>query len=159
MSSAIVVGAGPNGLACAVALAREGVRVTVLEAADEIGGGTRTGELTVPGLLHDHCSAFHPMGVASPAFRELDLERHGVRWRWPEVDLAHPLDGGAAGVMVRSLTDTAAGLGPDGAAWTRLFGPLVNGFDALATDILRPVIHVPGHPVRLGLFGLRALQP
>jgi phytoene dehydrogenase-like protein len=158
MTSAVVVGAGPNGLAAAITLARQGVDVTVLEAADEIGGGTRTSELT-PGLLHDHCSAVHPMGLGSPFLRTLDLERYGLRWRWPEVDLAHPLDGGSAGVMVRSLADTAASLGADGPAWERLFGPLTAGFDALTEDLMRPVVHVPRHPLLLARFGLRALLP
>ncbi|MHA6792683.1 phytoene desaturase family protein [Pseudonocardia bannensis] len=158
-TTAIVVGAGPNGLAAAVALARAGLRVTVLEAADEIGGGTRTSELTVPGVLHDHCSAVHPMGVGSPFLQTLDLERHGLQWCRPEIDLAHPLDTGEAGVLVRSLDDTARGLGPDGPAWRRVFGPLADGFDELATDLMRPVVHVPRHPVRLARFGLQALQP
>jgi phytoene dehydrogenase-like protein len=158
MTSAVVVGAGPNGLAAAITLARRGVEVTVLEAAEEIGGGTRTSELT-PGLLHDHCSAVHPMGLGSPFLRTLDLERYGLRWRWPEVDLAHPLDGGTAGVMVRSLVDTASSLGADRRAWTRLFGPLSDGFDALVEDLMRPVLHVPRHPVRMARFGLQALLP
>src|ERR1700761_7131551 len=97
MSDAIVVGSGPNGLACAVALAREGVRVTVLEASNIPGGGVRSAELTVPGLVHDVCSAIHPMAVGSPFLRSLELERHGLEWRWPEVDCAHPLDDGTAG--------------------------------------------------------------
>ncbi len=159
MSEAIVVGSGPNGLACAVALAREGVGVTVLEAADEIGGGTRTSELTVPGVLHDHCSAVHPMAVGSPFLRSLDLERHGLEWCWPEVDLAHPLDDGSAGVMVRSVPETVSGLGPDGAAWKRLFGSSSANFDALNEDLFRPVLHVPGHPIRLVRFGLPAATP
>ncbi|MGQ4420328.1 phytoene desaturase family protein, partial [Streptomyces sp. SAS_269] len=111
MSDAIVVGAGPNGLAAAVALAQRGLKVTVLEAADEIGGGTRSSELTLPGLLHDHCSAVHPLGVGSPFLRTLGLERYGVDWAWPEVDLAHPLDGGRAGVLLRSMERTVRGLG------------------------------------------------
>ncbi len=115
MSDAIVVGSGPNGLACAVALAREGLAVTVLEAEDAIGGGTRSGELTVPGLVHDLCSAVHPMAVASPFLQSLELERHGLEWRWPDVDCAHPLDDGSAGVMLRSVEETARGLGDDGA--------------------------------------------
>jgi phytoene dehydrogenase-like protein len=156
---AIVVGAGPNGLAAAVVLARHGVAVTVLEAADTIGGGTRTSELTVPGVLHDHCSAVHPMGVGSPLLRSLDLERHGLEWLWPDVDLAHPLDGGRAGVMVRSLEQTVLGLGSDGRAWQRLFGPFAAQFDALNEDLLRPVLHVPRHPIALTSFGLRALMP
>ena len=106
MSSAIVVGSGPNGLACAVALAREGVDVTVLEAEDAIGGGARSGEATVPGLVHDICSAVHPMAVGSPFLNSLELDRHGLEWRWPEVDCAHPLDDGTAGTMYRSVEAT-----------------------------------------------------
>jgi len=102
MSSAIVVGSGPNGLACAAVLASRGVEVTVIEAEERIGGGTRSSELTVPGLLHDECSATHPMVVDAPATVSLELERHGLEFRWPEVDLAHPLDGGGAS-MLRSL--------------------------------------------------------
>ena len=156
---AIVVGSGPNGLSAAVALALRGIRVTVLEAAAEIGGGTRTSELTVPGVLHDHCSAVHPLGVGSPFLRSLGLERHGLEWLWPEIELAHPLDSGPPGVLSRSVDVTARGLGPDGPAWRRLFGPLTAGFDELAEDALRPVLRVPGHPVRLARFGLRAVQP
>lgn len=159
MSDAIVVGSGPNGLACAVALAREDVAVTVLEAADEIGGGTRTSELTRPGLLHDHCSAIHPMAYGSPFLRSLELERHGLRWLWADVDLAHPLDDGSAGVMVRSLDETASGLGPDGKAWRSLFASSAESFDALNDDLLRPIVHVPKHPLRLARFGLPAMLP
>lgn len=159
MTEAIVVGAGPNGLAAALALAGEGIDVTVLEAADRIGGGTRTSELTVPGVLHDHCSAFHPMGLGSPFLRGLSLDRYGVAWRWPEIEVAHPLDGGRAGVLLRSLDDTAARLGTDGVAWRRLFGPLAEGFDELVEDVMRPVVHVPRHPIRLARFGTRALLP
>ena len=111
---AVVVGSGPNGLAAAVRLAQAGLAVTVLEGAATIGGGTRTEELTVPGLLHDLCSAVHPLGVGSPYLSSLPLAEHGLVWRWPEVDLAHPLDDGTAGVMLRSLDETAAGLGADG---------------------------------------------
>jgi phytoene dehydrogenase-like protein len=159
MSSAIVVGSGPNGLACAVALAREGVRVTVIEAAETIGGGTRTSELTVPGVLHDHCSAVHPMAVGSPFFESIGLEEHGLEWRWPEVDLAHPLDDGSAGVMLRSIERTAAGLGHDGRSWQRLFGPSAKSFDLLNEDLVRPIMHVPKHPIRLTRFGLPAAMP
>ena len=159
MSEAIVVGAGPNGLVAAAILAKAGVEVTVLEAAPTIGGGTRTSELTLPGLLHDDCSASHPMGVSSPAFRELELERHGLEWAWPEIDLAHPLDGGRAVAMQRSIEATASGLGTAGAAWKRLFGPASRRFEALGEDILRPVQHLPRHPLALAGFGLRALSP
>ncbi len=155
----MVVGAGPNGLAAAVELARSGLEVTVLEAQDEIGGGTKTSELTRDGTLHDHCSAVHPMAVGSPFLRSLNLERHGLEWRWPEVDLAHPLDDGSAGVMVRSIEETAAGLGSDGSAWKRVFGRPAAGFDALGDDILRPVMHLPSHPLRLMRFGIPAALP
>jgi phytoene dehydrogenase-like protein len=114
VTNAVVVGGGPNGLAAALALAKEGVQVTVLEAADEIGGGARSSEAIVPGLLHDHCSAFHPMAVGSTFLNTLGLERHGLQWRWPEIDCAHPLDDGDGGVLRRSLDDTVAGLGSDG---------------------------------------------
>jgi phytoene dehydrogenase-like protein len=158
VSSAIVVGSGPNGLACAAALVREGIEVTVLEAEPTIGGGTRTEELTVPGVLHDVCSAVHPMAAGSPFLRSLELERHGLEWCWPEVDCAHPLDDGTAGVLVRSLDDTAAGLGADGAAWKRVFG-VSKGFEALTDDLFRPVLHVPRHPLRLVRFGGPAAMP
>jgi phytoene dehydrogenase-like protein len=159
VSEATVVGSGPNGLACAVALARAGVRVTVLEAAETIGGGTRSGELTVPGVLHDLCSAVHPMAAASPFFRSLGLERHGLEWRHAEVDLAHPLDGGRAATMVRSLEQTATGLGEDGTRWRRLFGPPAAAFDELQADILRPALHLPRHPLGLARFGVAAAMP
>jgi phytoene dehydrogenase-like protein len=159
VSEATVVGSGPNGLACAVALAQAGVRVTVLEAAETIGGGTRSAELTVPGVLHDVCSAAHPTAASSPFFRSLGLEAHGLQWRWPEVDLAHPFDDGSAATMVRSLEDTAAGLGPDGAAWRRLFASPSAHFNALNEDFMRPLLHLPRHPLRLARFGASALAP
>lgn len=156
---AVVVGSGPNGLACAAALAVEGVRVTVLEASPTIGGGTRTSELIAPGLLSDHCSAVHPMGAGSPLFTRLGLERHGLGWCWPEVDLAHPLDDGSAGVMLRDLDATADGLGRDGRAWKALFGRPSRGFDELNEDLSLPVLHVPKHPLRLARFGAPTLLP
>ncbi len=159
MSDAVVVGAGPNGLACAATLATRGVGVTVIEAAKTIGGGARTSELTVPGLLHDDCSATHPFSPSSTALSALDLGRHGLEWAWPEVDLAHPFDDGSAAAMLRSIEETATGLGPAGAAWKRLFGPSSECFDVLSEDIMRPLPHVPRHPIRLTRFGLRALPP
>ncbi|MFJ2813393.1 phytoene desaturase family protein [Streptomyces sp. NPDC087294] len=159
MSTAVVVGSGPNGLAAAVRLAQEGVDVTVLEAAGVIGGGTRTSELT-PGLLHDHCCAVHSMTVGSPFLRTLGLERFGLRWCLPEIDCAHPLDSGEAGVLLRSVRDTADGLGGrDGWRWLRLFGPLADGFDALAGDVLGPLTRVPDHPLLWARFGASALLP
>lgn len=159
MSTAAVVGAGPNGLAAAVALARAGVQVTVLEAADEIGGGTRSGEAILPGLLHDHCSAIHPMAVGSPFLRGLGLERHGLKWTLPEIDCVHPLDGGTAGVLHRSVTETATGLGADGRRWRRLFEGPTASYDTLSDDILGPLLRIPRHPVRLARFGVPALAP
>nr|WP_210167942.1 NAD(P)/FAD-dependent oxidoreductase [Streptomyces sp. SID4946] len=159
VANAVVVGAGPNGLAAAVTLAREGVRVTVLEANDEIGGGCRSGEATVPGLLHDHCAAVHPMGAASPFFRSLDLERHGLRWAWPEVDLAHPLDDAPAAVLERDVARTAARLGPDADSWYRMFAPASRSFEGLTEDILAPALRLPAHPVSYARFGLAAALP
>ncbi|HEX6204900.1 MAG TPA: NAD(P)/FAD-dependent oxidoreductase [Solirubrobacterales bacterium] len=159
MASAIIVGSGPNGLACAATLACRGVEVTVIEAAETIGGGTRSSELTVPGLLHDECSATHPMVVSSPAVTSLELERHGLEWCWPEVDLAHPLDGGGGGAMLRSVEATAAGLGAAGARWKRVFGASAKGYDALSEDFYRPLLHLPRHPLRLARFGLPAAMP
>ncbi|MET8626787.1 NAD(P)/FAD-dependent oxidoreductase [Kitasatospora sp. NPDC004669] len=159
MSEAVVVGSGPNGLAAAVTLAGHGLAVTVLEAAEEIGGGARSGEATLPGLLHDHCSAVHPFGVAAALLRSPDLARHGLEWVWPEVDLAHPLDGGDAAVAVRSVRESARALGPDAATWERVFGGLSADFDALAEDALRPLLRLPRHPVTLAGFGLKAFQP
>jgi len=130
MTNALVVGGGPNGLAAAVALAKEGVQVTVLEAADEIGGGARSSEAILPGLLHDHCSAFHPMAVGSTFLNGLGLDRYGLQWRWPGIDCAHPLDSGDAGVLRRSLDDTVAGLGLDGPRWRLAFGTPSENFDA-----------------------------
>jgi phytoene dehydrogenase-like protein len=158
VTSAIVVGSGPNGLACAAALARAGLEVTVLEAASTIGGGTRTEELTLPGVLHDVCSAVHPMAAGSPLFRSLELDRHGLEWCWPEVDCAHPLDDGSAGVLLRDIDATAQGLGADGGAWKRVFG-VSSGFEGLTDDLFRPVIHVPRHPLRLVRFGIPAALP
>jgi len=159
MSEAIVVGSGPNGLACAATLAVRGVSVTVIEAEETIGGGARSGELTVPGLVHDLCSASHPMAVGSPGLLALGLERHGLEWAWPEVDLAHPLDGGGGATMVRSIEETAAGLGPAGAAWERVFGPPARRFGALVEAIFQPVLTVPRHPLLLARFGLAASAP
>jgi phytoene dehydrogenase-like protein len=159
MTTALVVGSGPNGLAAAIRLAQAGIAVTVLEGSDRPGGGTRTSELTLPGVLHDDCAAFHPTGVASPFLSSLGLDRFGLRWRWPEIDLAHPLDDGRAGVLCRDMRRTAASLGADARAWHRLFGPLVAGFDHIAADIFRPVLHLSRHPVALTRFGVPALLP
>ncbi len=159
MTTAVVVGSGPNGLAAAIRLAHAGIDVTVLEAHDRPGGGTRTSELTLPDLLHDECAAFHPTGFASPYFASLDLGRHGLNWLWPEVDLAHPLDDGRAGLAARDLSITDVSLGEDAARWRRLFAAPVRNFDDLIDEVFQPVVHVPSHPITLGRFGMKALQP
>ncbi|MGW0179098.1 phytoene desaturase family protein [Nocardia sp. NPDC003345] len=159
MTTAVVVGSGPNGLAAAIRLARAGLEVTVFEAYERPGGGARSSELTVPGLVHDDCAAFHPTGVASPFFASLGLERHGLRWLWPEIDLAHPLDDGRAGVAARDRGLTDRSLGVDARAWERLFAGATGNFDALIGEVFRPIVHIPRHPVVLGRFGMHALQP
>jgi phytoene dehydrogenase-like protein len=157
VTTAIVVGAGPNGLAAAALLARNGVSVTVLEGAATIGGGTRSSEYLVPGLLHDHCSAVHPLAISSPLFRHLDLP--GIRWRAPEVDCAHPLDDGTAGAFYRSFEQTEAALGVDGARWRRVFEPIAARFDELFEDVSQPVLRIPRHPVTMARFGARVVAP
>lgn len=159
MTTAVVVGSGPNGLAAALTLAMAGVEVTVFEAAPTIGGGTRSSELTLPGLLHDECSGFHPLSFDTPFARLAKLDAHGLRWAWTEVEYAHPTGLEAGGAAVRSVDDTAAGLAGDERAWRQVFGPLVPRFGDIADDFLGPVVGVPSHPVKLGRFGLRAALP
>ena len=157
-SDAIVVGAGPNGLSAAIAIARAGRTVTVYEALDRAGGGVSSAELTLPGFTHDVCSAVHPMGVASPFWRTLPLREHGLEWIDPPAAVAHPLDGDRAGVLWRSIDDTAADLDADGAAYRAAFGPVVDAWPALEPNVLAPP-RWPRHPIALGMFGLRALPP
>jgi phytoene dehydrogenase-like protein len=160
MTSAIVVGSGPNGLAAAVTLAAEGIDVLVLEAAQTIGGGTRSSELTLPGLLHDECSAAHPLAVDTVFSRRFDLAAHGLSWRWPDIQYSHPLDGGRGAAAYRSVDETAAAFGGrDGARWRRVFGPLAARFEDITGDFLRPMLHVPEHPLALARFGLVSGMP
>ena len=159
MTSAIVVGSGPNGLAAAARLARAGLTVTVLEASDTIGGGTRSSEMIVPGLVHDHCSAVHPLAARSPYLSTLPLGELGLRWVQPEVDCAHPLDGGGGAALYRSIDRTAAGLGDDGTRWRQVFGPMAEHFDALLADATQPVVRIPRHPIALARFGAGAAMP
>jgi phytoene dehydrogenase-like protein len=156
--SAVVIGAGPNGLAAAITLAEAGHRVRVLEANSTIGGGCRSAELTLPGFRHDVCSAVHPLAVASPFFRALNLEALGVEWIEPPVALAHPFDDGTALTMRRSVTETAAGFGVDEQAWLDLMVPLLKDSDHLLPTLLGP-FELPRHPLALARFGANALQP
>lgn len=159
VSSAIVVGSGPNGLAAGAWLARAGLEVTVVEASDTIGGGTRSSEMIVPGLVHDHCSAFHQIAAASPVVAELELASHGLRWLEPEVDCAHPLDDGTAGTLYRSIERTVDGLGPDARRWRTLFEMPPSHFDDLFADISQPILSMPRHPILTGRFGAASVIP
>ena len=158
MSEAIVVGAGPNGLAAAIVLAQAGLSVRVVEATDTVGGGARSAELTLPGFVHDVCSAIHPLGVASPFFRTLPLAGHGVEWVEPPAALAHPFDDGAAVLLERSPEGRVTMLGEDDERWLRLFAPLVRDAGSLLEEVLAP-LHVPEHPLLLARFGARAALP
>lgn len=155
---AVVVGTGPNGLAAACALAEAGASVLAVEGADTVGGGCRSAELTLPGFVHDVCSAVHPMAVASPYFRTLPLDQHGLEWLEPDVQLAHPLDDGSAAVLLRSVDDTGVAIG-DPKGWDRIMGPVVRGWDRLLPQILGPPLRAPRHPVPFLRFGLRAPWP
>lgn len=160
MTTATVVGSGPNGLSAAALLARSGIDVTVLEAATEIGGGTRTVESLVPGMLQDECSAVHMMAVGSPAVQELDLTARGLRWCRPEIDCVHPLDGGRAAVLHRSVSGTADGLGAaDGPRWRRMFGRTSATFDDWGDAIMGPLLRIPDRPLALARFGIPTLAP
>ena len=155
---AIIVGSGPNGLAAAITLQREGLRVLLLEAKETVGGGMRTAELTLPGFHHDVCSAVHPMGVASPFLRSLPLHDFGLEYIHPEVLAAHPFDDGTAAAFYQSLDDTIAGIGKDGEVYRRLFEPLVESWPLIDTHILGPMLKIPRHPFALAQFGLKSLQ-
>jgi phytoene dehydrogenase-like protein len=154
---AVVVGAGPNGLSAAVALARAGLATLVVEAHATPGGGARTRELTVPGFLHDVCSSVHPLGRASPWFRMLELDQVGVSWIDPPAALAHVLPDGRAVLLERSIEETAAQLGRDAGAYRALMQPLVDQFAALAEMILGP-LRIPAAPALYARFGLAALR-
>jgi phytoene dehydrogenase-like protein len=152
---AVVIGSGPNGLAAAIALAREGASVSVFEAAEEVGGGTRSAALTEPGFLHDVCSAVHPMGILSPFFRQLPLAEHGLAWLSPAASVAHPMPDGDAVMLYRSLERTAERLGADARAYTRLVGPFLERPHDLLADVMAP-LRIPRRPLQMLRFGMRA---
>jgi phytoene dehydrogenase-like protein len=154
---AVVIGAGPNGLAAAITIARRQRSVLVIEANETAGGGARSAALTQPGFIHDVCSAIHPLGVASPFFRSVNLAEHGLEWIQPPAPLAHPLDDGSAAVMERSLEGTGRTLGVDAAAYRKLYGPLVGAAETLFGETLGP-LRLPRHPLLLARFGLHAVR-
>lgn len=154
---AIIIGSGPNGLAAAIRLAQAGKRVLVYEANETIGGGSRSAELTLPGFIHDTCSAIHPLGIGSPYFKTLPLEKYGLEWIQPSAPLAHVWDDGTAVIIERNVKQTALNLGRDGAMWARIFSPLTSRWDSLAPMILGSLLRFPRNPFLLGYFGVWAL--
>src|SRR5215469_3397514 len=156
---AVVVGSGPNGLAAAITLARAGCSVLVCEANAAIGGGARSAELTLPGFVHDVCSAVHPLAAASPFFKTLPLERFGLEWIEPEIPLAHPFDNGSAACLYKDVDFTAEQFGRDSSAYRRLMDPLARNWEDLAVEFLRPMLHLPRHPITLARFGIPAICP
>jgi phytoene dehydrogenase-like protein len=154
---AVVVGAGPNGLAAAITVAQAGRSVLVCEAGATIGGGTRSAPLTIPGFTHDVCSAVHPLAIASPFFRSVPLESHGLSFVHPGAPLAHPLDDGTAVVLERSVEDTGRWLGTDAIAYRKLMAPLAAAAENLVDEFLGP-LRVPRHPVAMARFGLSAIM-
>ena len=153
---AIVIGAGPNGLSAAIAIARAGRKVVVYEAQPSIGGGCSSAELTLPGFVHDVCSAIHPVAIASPFWRTLPLERFGLSWVHPPVQFAHPMDGGRAGLVMRSVEETALGLGVDEGGYRRVIGNVVRSWPELEGTVLGPP-RIPPHPLAVARFGLEAM--
>lgn len=153
---AVVVGAGPNGLSAAILLQRAGLSVLVLEAKGTIGGGTRSAELTLPGFVHDICSAIHPLAVGSPFFQSLPLDQFGLEFITPPIQAAHPFDDGTAAVLQQSVAETAQLLGADEQAYKKLIEPLVRDWPTLAVDVLGP-LRFPKHPFQMAAFGLDAI--
>lgn len=158
-ADAVVVGSGPNGLAAAIVLARAGLKTVLREAQPTLGGGLRSAELTLPGYVHDVCSAVHPLALSSPFFRTLPLADFGLEWIQPRSPLAHPMDDGTAAVLERSVDATAAALGRGGRGWRRLHAPFVRAWDGLVDDVLAPPLRMPSHPVLMARFGLQGLLP
>lgn len=153
---AIVVGSGPNGLAAAITLRQEGLSVLLIEGKDVIGGGLSSAEYTLPGFVHDVCSAIHPLALGSPFFETLPLADHGLTYLQPELAAAHPFDGGTAAVLHRSVEETAKLLGADEQTYLDVFNPIVKDWPLIAADVLAP-LHFPKHPIAMAQFGLKAL--
>jgi phytoene dehydrogenase-like protein len=155
---AIIVGSGPNGLAAGIRLVQEGLSVLIVEAADTIGGGLRTQELIRPGYHHDVCSAMHPMALASPFMKSLQLEKFGLRWIHPVYPAAHPLEDEPAVVLYHDLIETAFHLNEDEKTYRDIIGPMVENWEALTSDFLGP-LRIPSHPFKLASFGLKGMMP
>ena len=156
---AVVVGSGPNGLAAAITLAQAGWSVRVYEANATIGGGARSAELTLPGFVHDVCSAVHPLAAGSPFLKTLPLARFGLEWIQPEIPLAHPLDDGSAACLYKDVGFTAEQLGRDSRGYRRLMQPLARNWEQLSVEFLQPMLHLPRHPIALMRFGIPAICP
>jgi phytoene dehydrogenase-like protein len=155
---AVVVGSGPNGLAAAIEIARAGLSVCVVESRDTIGGGARTAELTLPGFLHDVCSAVHPFGIHSPFFKTLPLAQYGLEWVHSPASLAHPFDDGPPAILYRSIAKTGLTLGTDARSYEKVFAPFVRNASKLLPEILSPFLHIPRHPLLLTRFGIDGIQ-
>ncbi len=155
---AVVIGSGPNGLSAAITLAQAGHSVIVYEARDTIGGGTRTAELTLPGFKHDVCSAIHTVGVVSPFFKSLPLEKYGLEWIFSPAETAHPLDGGRVAMLYRSVEQTAGALGKDSKSYRKIFQPLVKDYSRIVQDLLGPLPLPPRHPLAMARFGFNAIR-
>lgn len=154
---AVVVGAGPNGLSAAIVLQQAGLSVLLLEAKETIGGGLRSAELTLPGFVHDVCSAIHPLAAGSPFFNKLPLQRHGLKYAYPDVAAAHPFDDGTAAILKGSVNETASALGEDGPAYSDLLTRLVKSWPGIAPDVLGP-LHFPKHSLDMAAFGFNAIR-
>ena len=154
---AVVVGSGPNGLAAAILLQQNGLSVLLVEGKDTIGGGMRSAELTLPGFVHDICSAIHPLAAASPFFQTLPLKEHGLEYIYPDLAAAHPFDNGSAAALKHSIVETADQFGTDATNYLQLVGSIVKDWPAIAADVLGP-LHYPKHPLAMARFGLKAFQ-
>src|SRR5579875_1287422 len=153
---AVVVGSGPNGLSAAIAMQQAGLSVLLMEAKDTVGGGTRSAELTLPGFVHDVCSAVHPLAIASPFFKTLPLQKYGLEFIHPTIVAAHPFDDGSAAALYRSVEQTAQSLGIDASSYEKLLKPLEKDWPLIINDALAP-LHFPKHPAAMMQFGLKAI--
>ena len=155
---AVVVGSGPNGLAAAITMQQQGLSVLIIEAKGTIGGGARSAQLTLPGFVHDVCSAIHPLAASSPFFTTLPLQKFGLEYIYPPLSAAHPFNDGSAAVLTNSVEETADFLGPDKQAYIDLMSPIVKAWPILLPELLAP-LHFPMHPLTVAAFGKKAILP